>query len=136
MDTVSKEVRSRTMAAVKSRNTLPELLVRSLAHRLGYRFRLHSSDLPGKPDLIFRSRKKVIFVHGCFWHQHQLESCADGRVPKSNLLYWGPKLARNVQRDARTLASLKAIKWKALVVWECETHDKKLLTKRLKRFLG
>jgi DNA mismatch endonuclease, patch repair protein len=136
LDTVSKSVRSRMMSAVKNRNTSPELRVRSLAHRLGYRFRLHGKDLPGRPDLVFRSRRKAVFVHGCFWHQHAAPKCPGGRAPKSNLRYWAPKLAKNVMRDRRNLAALKALKWKALVVWECETRNEVRLAKRLIRFLG
>jgi DNA mismatch endonuclease (patch repair protein) len=108
------------MAAIKSAGMKPEMLVRSMVHRMGYRFRLHAKDLPGKPDLVFRPRKKAIFVHGCFWHQHQDAKCPDGRAPKSNLGYWAPKLARNVTRDARNLEALKAMGWKTLVLWECE----------------
>jgi DNA mismatch endonuclease, patch repair protein len=136
MDTVSKSVRSRMMSAVKGRNTSPEIRVRSLAHRIGYRFRLHGKDLPGRPDLVFRSRRKTVFVHGCFWHQHAAPKCPGGRAPKSNLRYWAPKLAKNVMRDQRNLAALKALKWKTLVVWECETANEERLAKRLVRFLG
>ncbi len=125
------------MAAIKSSGMKPEMIVRSLVHRLGYRFRLHAKDLPGKPDLVFRSRRKVIFVHGCFWHQHQKASCSDGRAPKSNLGYWAPKLARNVNRDARNVAALKAFGWRILVVWECEAlGDVAKLSQRIVKFLG
>ena len=125
------------MAAIKSTGTKPELLVRSLVHGMGYRYRLHAKDLPGKPDLVFRPRKKVIFVHGCFWHQHPKQSCRDGRAPKSNLGYWAAKLARNVARDAQHLAALKEMGWRVLVIWECEAlgEDEKL-ARRIARFLG
>lgn len=125
------------MAAIRSTGTKPEMLVRSLVHRLGYRFRLHARDLPGKPDLVFRSRRKVIFVHGCFWHQHAKLSCKDGRAPKSNLGYWAGKLARNVTRDARNIEALNALGFRVLVIWECEAAlpDARLAA-RLRRFLG
>lgn len=135
MDIVSKLVRSRIMAAIKSKDTTPEILVRSIAHRLGYRFRLHAKDLPGHPDLVFRSRKKVIFVHGCFWHQHSSAKCADGRMPKSNRPYWRAKLLRNVARDKRSLAALKAARWKTLIIWECETQNRDRLVRVLTKFL-
>ena len=134
MDTISKSVRSRVMAAIRSSDTKPELLVRSLAHRMGYRFRLRARDLPGTPDLVFRARRRVILVHGCFWHQHQKKSCPGGRAPKSNLRYWAAKLARNVERDAETLAALKALGWRTLVIWECEAEP--AVAARLRRFLG
>ncbi|MCW5723535.1 MAG: DNA mismatch endonuclease Vsr [Maricaulaceae bacterium] len=124
------------MAAIRSKGMKPEMRVRSLAHRLGYRFRLHRKDLPGKPDLVFRPRRKVIFVHGCFWHQHAREDCLDGRPPKSNTDYWLPKLQRNVERDRKNRATLQAAGWDVLVIWECETTDEDVLSVRLKRFLG
>jgi DNA mismatch endonuclease, patch repair protein len=124
------------MAAIKSKNTSPELLVRSVTHRLGFRFRLHSKDLPGKPDLVFRPRKKAIFVHGCFWHQHGALRCRDGSVPKSNVRYWSAKLAKNVLRDQQNIAMLKSMKWKVLVIWECETRDSVRLSRTIKRFLN
>lgn len=103
---------------------------------MGYRFRLHQRDLPGKPDLVFASRKKVIFVHGCFWHQHELASCLDGRTPKSNQAYWGSKLARNVERDGEVQAALKDIGWEVLVIWECEIRKAELLADKINSFLG
>ena len=135
VDTVSKLIRSRMMAAIKSKNTSPEIVVRSIAHRLGYRFRLHARDLPGHPDLVFRSRKKVVFVHGCFWHQHSSAKCPDGRMPKSNRPYWRAKLRKNTARDKRSLTALKKLRWKALVVWECETQNQDRLMRVLARFL-
>ena len=110
----------------------PEMAVRRLIHRLGYRYRLHRRDLPGTPDLVFGSRRAVVFVHGCFWHQHD---CRDGRVPSSNRDYWEPKLARNVERDARVRGELEALGWRLLVVWECEAKDEMALTERLVTFL-
>ena len=124
------------MAAIRSKDTGPEMMVRSLIHRMGYRFRLHAKDLPGKPDLVFRSHRKAIFVHGCFWHQHPKANCSDSRRPKSNTGYWQQKLDRNVERDASHLAALSKMKWKVLVVWDCETSDAGNLQKRLTRFLA
>lgn len=120
------------MRAIRSKNTVPEIKVRSLVHRLGYRFRLHRKDLPGKPDLVFPSRRKVIFVHGCFWHCHD---CGTAHIPKLNQDYWVPKLQRNRSRDSEHLTSLAAIGWNALVIWECEIQDSQALTSRIKRFL-
>jgi DNA mismatch endonuclease (patch repair protein) len=127
------EQRSRIMRAVKGANTTPELAVRRLAHRMGYRFRLHRKDLPGKPDLVFPRLHKVVFVHGCFWHGHD---CARGaRVPVRNRDYWTQKVARNKARDENVPASLKVLGWKSLVIWECETKGAREIEKRLKRFL-
>ena len=134
MDNLSPERRSANMAQIRSQNTSPELILRKLIHALGYRFRLHRNDLPGKPDLVFPSRKKVIFVHGCFWHQHT--ECREGRVPGSRREYWGPKLRRNRERDALAQSSLKLQGWRYLVVWECELKDVATVVKRVKRFLG
>ena len=114
----------------------PEMIVRKLSHRLGFRHRLHRKGLPGKPDLVFPSRKKVVFVHGCFWHQHPKAGCLDARLPRSNLAYWRPKLRRNVERDAEHLRKLRKAGWKALVIWECETSDPERLERRLSKFLG
>lgn len=122
------------MRRIRSRDTKPELLVRSLVHRLGFRFRLHSRDLPGKPDLVFPARRKVIFVHGCFWHQHK--NCIDGRLPKSRADYWVPKLARNVQRDGERRTALRKLGWKSLTLWDCETTDERTLKARVLEFLS
>jgi DNA mismatch endonuclease (patch repair protein) len=128
----SPEVRRRTMQAVKSKNTAPELLVRSLAHRMGYRFRLHGKNLPGKPDLVFPGRRKAIFVHGCFWHGHH---CARGaRVPKSNRYYW--KIARNKERDRAACAALAHSGWTYLILWECGLRNEKGLKARIRKFLN
>ena len=124
--------RSANMRAIRSKDMQPELKVRSLVHRLGFRFRLHRRDLPGKPDLVFVSRGKVIFVHGCFWHSH---NCKVAHTPKSNQEYWVPKLARNKTRDARNIDALEADGWRALVIWECEASDERSLKKRLRAFL-
>jgi DNA mismatch endonuclease (patch repair protein) len=124
--------RSANMRAIRSKDMRPELAVRRLVHGLGYRYRLHKKELPGKPDLVFTSRRKVIFVHGCFWHSH---GCKVAHVPKSNLEYWMPKLARNLARDEKSIAALTASGWKSLVIWECETKDETNLNKRLRKFL-
>jgi DNA mismatch endonuclease (patch repair protein) len=125
------------MSAIRSTGMKPEMMVRSLVHRMGCRFRLHAKDLPGKPDLVFRPRKKVIFVHGCFWHQHPKLACKDGRQPKSNTVYWSQKLARNVERDVSNVAELKAAGWRVLVLWECEVlKGGPGLQERIRKFLG
>lgn len=126
-------IRSATMRAVKSTNTKPELKVRSLIHHLGYRFRLHRKDLPGTPDLVLSGRRKVIFVHGCFWHGHD---CARGsRTPKTNRPYWLTKIDRNRNRDIANLCKLRANEWNVLTIWECETSDLSALTERVREFL-
>lgn len=113
--------RSEVMRRVKDKNTTPEKIVRSLLHRLGYRFRLHRADLPGKPDIILPKYRSVIFVHGCFWHGHD---CARGaRMPKTNVDYWRGKIARNRARDEKHIAELEALGWRPLVIWECELRD-------------
>ena len=134
MDKLSPERRSANMARIRSRNTSPELTLRKLIYRLGYRFRLHRNDLPGKPDLVFPSRKKVIFVHGCFWHQHA--ECKEGRVPGSRQEYWGPKLRRNQERDAIAQSGLREQGWRYLVIWECELKDESAASRRVTQFLG
>lgn len=127
------EDRSRIMRAVKGKDTAPELAVRHLAHGLGYRFRLHRADLPGKPDLVFSGRRKVVFVHGCFWHGHL---CARGnRVPKANTDYWRTKIKRNRARDATNAMKLRAAGWRVLVIWECEVKDRAVARRLLSRFL-
>ena len=115
------EQRSRTMRAVRSRDTGPEMIVRRFLHAAGLRYRLHDRRLPGVPDLVFPSRRIALFVHGCFWHRHP--GCAAARLPKSRLEFWEPKLAGNVERDKRNRAALEAAGWKVLVIWECETRD-------------
>ena len=115
-DRVSKATRSRIMASVGSKNTGPEMAVRRALHRLGYRYRLASSELPGRPDLVFPSRRKAIFVNGCFWHGHR---CRNGQLPKSKLDYWGPKIAENQRRDRRQRSRLAAMGWSSKTVWEC-----------------
>ena len=131
-DTRTEEQRRRIMQAVRSTNTGPELTVRRLLHGLGYRYRLHRKDLPGKPDLVFPSRKKAIFVHGCFWHAH---GCRYGRPPKSRLDYWLPKLELNKRHDALKHGQLEALRWQVLTVWQCEINDLDALTAKLGAFL-
>ena len=133
MDTLTPEERSANMGRIRSSGTKPEKAVRRLVYAMGYRYRLHLAKLPGKPDLVFPGRKKVIFVHGCFWHQH--ENCIDGRIPKSHVEYWQPKLMKNVQRDREHHNRLSAMGWKFLVVWECEASRPQELEKRIKDFL-
>ena len=134
MDRILPSRRSWLMARVTSKNTNPELILRRNLSHLGYRYRLHVANLPGKPDLIFRGRRKAIFVHGCFWHQHP--GCPKGRPPKSRGDYWGPKLARNRERDAAVLAEMSALGWSVEIVWQCELRDTTTLAERLTRFLG
>ena len=136
MDNLTSAERSRNMSAIRSKGMKPELAVRRLAHKLGYRFRLHSADLPGKPDLVFASRRAAIFVHGCFWHQHRSRTCKIVRTPKTNLNYWRKKLAGNVRRDAQNKAKLRSIGWRVMVIWECSLPSTRQLETRLVRFLG
>jgi DNA mismatch endonuclease (patch repair protein) len=124
------------MRRIKSKNMKPEMVVRSLVHGLGYRYRLHRPDLPGKPDLVFSPRRKIIFVHGCFWHGHDDPACVDGRrKPKSNLDYWLPKLARNQERDVAAAAALADLDWSVMTIWECETRAPDVLCQRIRAFL-
>lgn len=134
-DKLTPSRRSANMAAIKSKDMKPELVVRRIVYALGYRYRLHRKDLPGKPDLVFGPRRKVIFVHGCFWHMHPKFDCLDLRAPKSNTGYWSVKLARNVERDAEHIAKLKAMGWKCLIIWECETAHAGEVSRRIKKFL-
>jgi DNA mismatch endonuclease, patch repair protein len=134
-DTISPERRSQNMSRIRSKDMAPELHVRRLLHQMGYRYRLHRKTLPGKPDIIFPSRKRVIFVHGCFWHQHSDPACKITRVPKSRLDYWHPKLMRNQERDSRNLHELGKLGWKVLTIWECEVKNTSRLRSRLISFL-
>lgn len=124
------------MRANKKHDTGPEMIVRRLLFSLGYRYRVHSCNLPGHPDIVFATRRKVIFVHGCFWHQHKSADCPLYSHPRSNLDYWTPKLRRNRERDVRNEAGLRKIGWQVMVVWECETGDSRRLADNLKRFVG
>ncbi len=121
------------MSAIRGADTKPEMIVRALAHRLGYRFRLHRKDLPGRPDLVFPGRRKVILVHGCFWHLHD---CPYGRVkPATRADFWARKRGENAERDCRNATALAAAGWTVLVIWECETRDPQKVERALKRFL-
>lgn len=133
MDTLTPQQRSERMSRVRAKDTKPEMVVRRLVHAMGYRYRLHVAELPGRPDLVFPGRKAVIFVHGCFWHRHT--GCKLARLPKSRLDFWLPKLEANRQRDTVVLRSLRRSGWRVLVVWECQTKQPEALTRRLRRFL-
>ena len=132
-DRISPAQRSAQMSRIRGINTEPELLVRRILCRSGYRYRLHVASLPGRPDLVFKPRRKVIFVHGCFWHQHS--GCPDASLPKSRKGFWRKKLRRNVQRDEEQRSALIGMDWGVLVVWECELASPSL-SLRLTRFLG
>lgn len=136
MDTLTQTERSKRMSLVRGRDTKPEMRVRCLVHSLGYRYRLHRRDLPGSPDLVFGPRRKVIFVHGCFWHRHPDPSCKLARLPKSRQEFWLPKLEGNRARDERINAALTAMGWTVLEIWECETADTESLAEKIKGFLG
>ena len=131
-DNLSPELRSRVMSRIRGVDTRPEVKVRRLVHGMGYRYRLHRRDLPGTPDLVLPSRRKIIFVHGCFWHQH---SCRRGSRPASNQDFWNSKLDGNIRRDRANMAVLERAGWTVLVIWECETKDIEALTARLDAFL-
>jgi DNA mismatch endonuclease, patch repair protein len=119
-DTVDPRKRSEIMAAVRQRDTTPELRVRSTLHRAGYRFRLHRRDLPGSPDVVLPKHRLVVFVHGCFWHRHP--GCKKATTPKANAEFWAAKFRRNVERDAEAVAGLEVLGWRVLTIWECETR--------------
>lgn len=129
-DRLAPSERSRIMRAVRGANTKPELIVRKALHRAGLRYRLGGCDLPGRPDLVFRSRRIAIFVHGCFWHQH---NCKKASRPKSNVEFWNPKLDANIQRDMRATVALQLAGWRTIVIWECQVNTQQLtrLAKRL-----
>ena len=134
MDTLNRKERSQRMSLIRNRDTKPEMLVRRLVHKSGYRYRLHRPNLPGKPDLVFPAQKKVIFVHGCFWHRHP--RCGLARLPKSRLGFWLPKLTENRRRDLKNLRRLKRLGWLVEIVWECETVDQSALVQKLHSFLS
>ena len=134
MDSISTARRSANMRRIRCKDTKPEMLIRRMLHGLGYRYSLHRRDLPGAPDLVFPSRRKIVLVHGCFWHQHA--GCIDGRRPKSREDYWLPKLRRNVERDRRNISKLRGSGWKVMKVWECDVIKADGLRERLVRFLG
>ena len=133
MDNLTLEQRSAQMAKVRSKDTKPEMFVRGLVHGMGYRYRLHGKNLPGKPDLVFSSRRKIIFVNGCFWHGH---SCQLGRIPKSRVEFWTDKILSNRSRDAVNIERLEHLGWKSLVLWECQLRGEDRIAGRIRRFLG
>lgn len=132
-DTLTPEQRSERMSRVRDRGSKAEMVVRRLVHSLGYRYRLHVSRLPGRPDIVLPKHRKVILVHGCFWHRH--DDCRLARLPKSRLDFWIPKLQRNRERDIENIQKLKDAGWSVLVVWECETSDMERLHETVKKFL-
>ena len=135
-DHLSSEKRSWNMSRIRATNTHPEIIVRKYIFSLGYRYRLHGKKLPGKPDLVFAKKKKVIFVHGCFWHHHQSKNCKNSTLPKTNKKYWIPKLEGNIRRDQENLKKLKKLGWNALIIWECEAANVEKLGKKITRFLS
>ena len=131
-DVLTPAQRKLNMSRIRSKDTRPEIIVRTLVHGMGYRYRLHNPTLPGKPDLVLSRHRKIIFVHGCFWHMHK---CRYGRVrPKTNATFWQTKRLGNVERDNKNIATLKLHGWKVLVIWECWTRNLELLEKRLAGF--
>ncbi|HKX80148.1 MAG TPA: DNA mismatch endonuclease Vsr [Novosphingobium sp.] len=134
-DTLNPAARSERMGRVRGRDTKPEMVVRRLLHAMGYRYRLQARDLPGRPDIVFRGRRKAILVHGCFWHRHADPTCKLSRLPKTRLDFWLPKLEGNRQRDEANLARLRAMGWRVLLVWECELRDREQLANTLRRFM-
>jgi DNA mismatch endonuclease, patch repair protein len=135
-DTLTPEQRSERMSRIKSRNTTPEIRVRRAAHRLGFRYRLHVKELPGKPDLVFPRHRLAIFVHGCFWHRHQDANCKLSRIPKSRVNFWGPKLEANRQRDTNQEQALRELGWHVAVIWECETRNPINLESAIRKAMG
>ena len=134
-DTVTPKRRSEIMANIQAKGMKPEMAVRQLTHAMGYRYRLHRKDLPGKPDLVFPGRQKVIFVHGCFWHQHADPACKMAHRPQSNQDYWLPKLERNAARDAKHQTRLAELGWESLVIWECDLKSGDGIENRIRKFL-
>lgn len=132
-DVFSKKKRSWVMSRVKGRDTKPELLVRSIVHRMGYRFRVNRRDLPGSPDIVLPRHHKAIFVHGCFWHGHK--RCRRASRPKANELFWNKKLDENIERDRSKLRALRGAGWRVLIIWECETRNPEKLASKLEKFM-
>jgi DNA mismatch endonuclease, patch repair protein len=132
-DVFSKEKRSRIMSRIKGKDTKPEKLVRSLLHRMGYRFRLHVRDLPGNPDIVLPRHRKIVFMNGCFWHGHP--NCKRAKLPETNRPFWEEKIGKNMKRDRSTLRKLRKTGWRVLVVWQCEMRDKTMLENSLRRFM-
>lgn len=134
-DTLSPSARSERMSRVRAQDTKPEMLVRRIVYAMGYRYRLHDKRLPGKPDLVFRSRRKIIFVHGCFWHRHADRDCRLARLPKSRLDFWLPKLERNAHRDVENRVALEKDGWRILELWECQVKDVERIRNEVREFL-
>ena len=130
-DTVTPEHRSKIMSMIKGKNTKPEMIVRSVCHQMGLRYRLHRKDLPGKPDLVFPKHRLCIFVHGCFWHRHP--DCKYAYTPKSRLDFWLPKLMKNVERDLNAQQALLNLGWKAIIIWECHTKNREFLRAEIQK---
>lgn len=133
MDNISPEKRSWNMGKIRAKNTGPEIIVRSLLHSLGYRFRIHSEKLPGHPDIVLPKYKTIIFVHGCFWHRHR--KCKYAYTPKTRTEFWNTKFSGNIKRDREVQFELKQLGWRVLIIWECEISDKTKLTRRIRRTL-
>lgn len=136
MDKLTRAKRSENMRRIVGKNTAPELLVRKIVASLGYRYRLHSKNLPGKPDLVFTRKKKAVFVHGCFWHMHTRAGCADARIPKSRVKYWTQKLRRNCERDKSNIIALRKMGWRVMTIWQCQVENSPAaVASRIDRFL-
>jgi DNA mismatch endonuclease (patch repair protein) len=135
MDTLTPSQRSERMSRVRGTGSVAERRVRSLVHAMGYRFRLHGAKLPGRPDLVLASRRKVIFVHGCFWHRHPDPNCRLARLPKSRQDFWIPKLTGNRERDLRNEAALEDLGWRVLTIWECQLRDEASVKNEIRTFL-
>lgn len=133
-DKLSPQQRSENMRRIRAKDTSPEIAVRQIAHRMGFRYRLHVASLPGKPDLVFPRLKKIIEVRGCFWHQHK--ECIDSHVPKTDVQYWGTKLKGNTERDRRNERALRAAGWEILTIWECQVRKLKNIERSMRRFLA
>lgn len=133
-DTLDKTARSKRMSLIRGKDTGPEMTVRKLVHAMGYRYRLHRKNLPGSPDLVFARRRKVIFVHGCFWHRHHDSSCKLARLPKSRHEFWIPKLEGNAERDKKSQQLLRDLDWDVLVIWECELKDHAFIKSKIESF--
>lgn len=134
-DTLTRVERSERMGRIQNKDTKPEMRIRKIVHGMGYRYRLHKANLPGKPDLVFTGRRKVIFVHGCFWHRHPDPACSLARLPKSKLDFWIPKLEANRQRDEANVRELEQAGWDVLTIWECQLRNEKELKIRIQVFL-
>ena len=133
MDNLTKEQRKLCMAEIRSKNTKPEIVVRKALSKLGAKYRLHNSKLAGKPDIVISKAKKIIFINGCFWHQHK--NCKKQALPKANKKYWGPKLQRNVEKQEQDIKLLKKQGWKVYKIWECQTNNENKLTQKLSKIL-